>query len=355
MRIIHIIFSFKMGGAESMLVDIVNEQIKNNKVILIVINEVIDLNLLKELNPKIIVYKLQRKPRSTYNISFLLRLWYYIIHINPHIIHCHNNNLYPLIFLWKHRSFLTIHNVNNPIQYLNKYKGLFAISIAVAKDIERRTNLKPLINYNGILINQYNRKTSYEINATEEFKIIQVGRLIHMQKGQHLAIKALSYILSETPELNIKLYFIGVGESFEYLTQLADEEKIIENIRFLGLKSKNQIHEELKDYHLLLQPSLFEGFGLTVIEGIAAGIPVIVAELDGPKEILNNLNMGTFCEPNNYIDLAKKIRFIYDLYINKNIMNSNLIAEANVLSEYNVRHTAEQYVSFYKEFSKKHN
>lgn len=39
MRIVHCIWSFNIGGAESMLVDIVNEQVKNNSVYLIIINE----------------------------------------------------------------------------------------------------------------------------------------------------------------------------------------------------------------------------------------------------------------------------------------------------------------------------
>ena len=50
------------------------------------------------------------------------------------------------------------------------------------------------------------------------------------------------------------------------------------HVRFLGNQSREYVYSHLKDYDLFVQPSRFEGFGLTVAEAMAACVPVLVTQ-----------------------------------------------------------------------------
>jgi glycosyltransferase involved in cell wall biosynthesis len=114
----------------------------------------------------------------------------------------------------------------------------------------------------------------------------------------------------------------------------------------MGQKGRDWIKNHLQDYHLLIQPSLFEGFGLTVIEGFACGLPVIVSNLDGPKEIVECLNAGLLVEPNNAQDLSEKIFEVYRACNNLSKTNY-LIRDKNQLKIFDVRTTTQTYLENY--------
>ena len=56
-------------------------------------------------------------------------------------------------------------------------------------------------------------------------------------------------------------------------------------VRFLGKQTQDYVAAHLTDYDLFVQPSRWEGFGLTVAEAMAAGVPVLVSEGQGPAEV----------------------------------------------------------------------
>ena len=92
MVIVHIIFSFLRGGTESMLVDILNEQVKTEKVSLIIINNLFNQELLNSIHKDIRIIRLNRIPGS-HDIFAFIKLYYYLLKISPQIIHCHDVNI----------------------------------------------------------------------------------------------------------------------------------------------------------------------------------------------------------------------------------------------------------------------
>ena len=54
---------------------------------------------------------------------------------------------------------------------------------------------------------------------------------------------------------------------------------------FLVKQTQDYVAAHLTDYDLFVQPSRWEGFGLTVAEAMAAGVPVLVSEGQGPAEV----------------------------------------------------------------------
>jgi glycosyltransferase involved in cell wall biosynthesis len=98
----------------------------------------------------------------------------------------------------------------------------------------------------------------------------------------------------------------------------------------------------------LIQPSLAEGFGLTVIEGFAAGLPVIASNIDGPREIMNMLNAGLSVNPGDPADLAEKIEKVYESYVSGKIPASGfLVKEKKKLEIFDIQRTATNYLEKY--------
>ena len=340
MNIIHVIFSFNTGGAETMLVDIINEQVKSEKVTLIIINHEINQALLSQINKNVNIILIGRKESSKNPIPILMLNWFLFIN-KPDVIHCHQQALIKIIIL-KSKAVLTVHAMGITTNNYKYFKKIFAISNAVKSDIEQRSNSKPVLVYNGIKIDQIKQKENYNVDT---FRIVQVGRLDHEIKGQHILLEALKILVHEKEIKNICVDFIGAGESLDYLKSLVFDYQLENHVNFLGIRDRTYIYDHLKDYNLLVHPSIFEGFGLTIVEAMAAKIPVLVSNIDGPMEVINNGKWGWFFEPDNVHDCAKKILIL----IKTNISTSNKIDEAykGVVSCFSIKATTNNYLKHY--------
>lgn len=302
MRIVHFIFSFQTGGSETMLVDIINEQVRNNTITLIILNDQVNEQLLNQIDGRVKIIKIGRLEKSR-NLMPVIRLNWHLFILHPDIIHCHSYSAAGVIF-FKRNILLTAHTINIPVKYHNRYRKIFAISGAVKKDIEKRCNIKPIVINNGIDIKKVKEKTDYNYSI---FKIVQVSRMDHEKKGQHILIEAMNILINQKWISNIKIDFIGDGASFDYLERLVLDYKLEKQINFLGFRDREYIYEHLRDYNLLVQPSLYEGFGLTIVEGMAAKVPVLVSDIDGPAEVVQEGKFGWIFKSGSEVDCANQI------------------------------------------------
>lgn len=283
MKIVHCIFSFNVGGSETMLCDIISRQAHDNDVTLVVVNNDYDSKLLSKFPDNVSIIYLNRNPGSRLPF-FIVRLNSLLRKLKPDVINLHSSRLPQIIFGLKDKLWYTVHALNIPMTYSGKLHGIIAISEAVKANIQDKCKCQIKVIPNGIDIDRIDRKTDYSV--TDVFKIVQIGRLDHKNKGQDLLIKAIAKLKGEGLG-NITVDFIGSGQSEEYLKQLAAELKVADQIRFLGLRDRDYIYSHLKDYDIMCHPSRYEGFGLVVAEGMAAGLPVCVSDLDGPFEIID--------------------------------------------------------------------
>ena len=343
MKIVHIIFSLNTGGAETMLVDIINEQIKTQQVHLLVINNSVNPNLLENVNDNVNVNLIGRKEGSK-NIFPILKLNVLLFKIRPDVIHCHHQAI--IKFLFKPTNpVLTVHGLGITAKNFNKYQKIFAISKAVKKDIESRSNVKLTVVYNGINTEEIQIK---EDSNFDVFRIVQVGRLNHLMKGQHLLIEALNIIVNKKGIKNIIVDFIGEAlfpEMYVFLQKKVTKLKLDGFVRFLGNKERTFVYNHLKDYNLLIQPSLNEGFGLTIVEAMAAKLPILISDIDGPMEIISNGVYGAYFEKNNIEELSEKIIEIITNY--KESIKKTELAKLHVNNEFTVKKMVDNYNSNY--------
>lgn len=343
MKIVHCIFSFNTGGAETMLSDIICRQARDNDVTLIIVNNDYDPTLLAKLPDNVRVILIKRNPGGRSPL-FILKLNYLLRKLNADAINLHSFLLPKAIFGLKNKLWYTVHDVNIPMTYSSKLHGVIAISDTVKEGIKGSCQCQIKVISNGIDVDGVDRKRIYEVK--DKCRIVQVARLQHEKKGQDLLITAIEKLKGQGLE-NITVDFIGIGPSENYLKQLAAELNVSNQVRFLGLKDREYIYSHLKDYDLMCHPSRFEGFGLVVAEGIAAGLPVLVADSDGPMEIIEGGRYGSSFVSGNVDDLAAKLKEMaqhYDEYASKTDA-----ARKHVKANYSIDRMVKDYLAAYEQ------
>jgi glycosyltransferase involved in cell wall biosynthesis len=347
MKILHITFSLLNGGKENILVDIANEQFKiGNTISVLLINNIIDKDVLNRIDLSIEVIKLNRESNLDTVLMWFQLMYFINIKIKPDIIHCHDIILGKLLkTITKARLVITLHALGLPSKNLRYFKKIFAISEIVKSEIESRSNIRPIIVKNGICFSDIKFKENRAIKG--KVKLIQVSNLLHLYKGQDILIEALNIIVNEMKIKDIRLDFVGEGTSRLLLEKMIKDYNLINNIFLLGGKNREWVYNNLCNYDIFIQPSRNEGFGLTVVEALAAKVPVIASNINGPAEILCNGKLGLLFESENHVDLAKNILELIKNFSSLKTQNIIEYGYQYSLIHFNVKQTAKNYCDNY--------
>jgi glycosyltransferase involved in cell wall biosynthesis len=304
-RIVHLTWGLGVGGSEAMLCDIAAGQAASHDVWIIVGNRDIDPSIAAGIGRSVRMVSLGRPPGSA-NPWYLIKLVLWLWRIKPDVVHAHQESFVRVKKLVPAPMVLTVHNTRLPLSRgLAAYDSVYCISEAVRDDVmSRYPACRPRVIRNGINFQAVKLKRKYEGNP---FRVVQVSRLAHDQKGQDLLIRALQIALDKLGRDAVRVDFIGDGGSLDYLQRFSVECGVEAQCRFLGAMARPRIYETLHEYDLLVQPSRYEGFGLTVIEGIAAGLPVLASDLEGPREIVAQGELGWCFRPEDAEDLSSKM------------------------------------------------
>ncbi|MFP5311688.1 MAG: glycosyltransferase family 4 protein, partial [Actinomycetes bacterium] len=144
--------------------------------------------------------------------------------------------------------------------------------------------------------------------AAEEFVAGIVGRLTPW-KGQHVFLRAFALAFQESAARAVIVGSPLFGESeFEKeLWSLAHKLGIEDRVEFRGFRE--DVGAELARLDVVVHASTIpEPFGQVVIEGMAAGLPVIASAEGGPLEIIDNEIDGLLAPPNDPVALAARMR-----------------------------------------------
>ncbi len=347
MKILHVLFSMKYGGIETMLVNIANEQVNHSDIYIICINDFYDQTLLDLLDQRVKFVKIGR-PVGSRNPWYIIKMNYLIWKINPDVIHSHHLNIKKYIVSYKRtNTILTFHDtpVKKPKNIIQQYKKIVSISESVCLDL-KKFGFDSVVIANGIQTNSFmkrNNKIRYPNNNV--FKIIQLGRLDCYKKGHDITIQACKHLVN-VGVTNFHIYFIGTGNDEKKLRMMIHKYCLDDYFTFLGARQPQYIQETLKDYDLFIQPSRIEGFGLTVVEAMAAKVPVLVSGQEGPMEIIEKGNYGFYFENENTIELANKIK---EIMFMDAIQLENVATKALKRAEefYSVKRTANEYIELY--------
>lgn len=141
------------------------------------------------------------------------------------------------------------------------------------------------------------------LGATEETVLaLFVGRLGAWTKGLDVLAEAMARIPADLP---LALALVGPGDDAAVRPLFA---QCSHPVSFLGARSHQEVPALLKAADILVQPSRHEGLPLTLIEAMAAGLPVIATRVGGIPEAVHDGVTGLLIEPGDPQPLALSLQ-----------------------------------------------
>ncbi|MEM3658414.1 MAG: glycosyltransferase family 4 protein [Candidatus Hadarchaeum sp.] len=271
-------------------------------------------------------------PLKSFWVAFV-SLWKFAGRYDIHIFHSHSqfgDIMLPYLKLFRSTHFIvrTIHD-GYPIEWKKRplrralltnflYPIAFDAEIGVNNHIVARLNQRLLAKvlrrramciYNAIDLDRF-KDLNFERQVLrgslgvkpEEFLIGSIGRLVP-GKGFDIFIAAVPEVISSVPQARFLL--IGDGQDADFLQRLAHQLGVEDRVIFAGARSDAE--HLLRCMDLFVLPSLWEGLPTTILESMAAGIPVVVSDIPGNTTLVQDQVNGWVIPPNNASALARAI------------------------------------------------
>ena len=155
-------------------------------------------------------------------------------------------------------------------------------------------------------IKQYYRRDSVVINPAVRcslFNISDIDKDYYLVVSRLVTYKRVDLAVQACKELNKKLIIIGDGPEKENLQKIAGDS---ENIKFLGRLDDNEVKKYMAECKALLFPGT-EDFGITPVEAMACGRPVIAFKRGGTLDTVIDERTGIFFEKQTADDMKNAI------------------------------------------------
>lgn len=183
--------------------------------------------------------------------------------------------------------------------------------IAISKYVKEQgkrlyPNNKSYVIYNGVNLDKF-KKTSK--NKDSIFTILYVGRLVK-EKGVDLLIDSMKYL---NKEINFKLIIVGDGNESKTLKEKSEQLGISDKIEFV--ETTVDVQNYYTSAHYFVHPAIWnEGFGITLVESLASGVPCITFCSGAMGEIIKDGYNGFIVKNKTKEALASTIKTAYDFY-----------------------------------------
>lgn len=322
MKVLHVVNNLQPAGAE-ILLSVVAPAIKNKGIDV----EVVTLYKYPEKSLRnalarsgVVIHSLDISFR--YDLRVLWALKKLIIRGGYDIVHAH---LFPAMYwtalagsrckklvLTEHGTFSnrTGNALIKPIERFmyGRYDAIVCVSRSVLTALSEwlpGLRSKMYVIYNGIQLERYREAKPVgkrSLGIPETAPVCGMVARFYSPKDHKTVIDAAMLV----PGLHV--VFAGEGELEQGVRDYARAKGIDTRIHFLGYRS--DIPSLLKTCYVYVHSSYSEGFGLSVAEAMACGIPVIASDVDGLSEIVQDKKSGLLFKCADSKDLADKIKTV---------------------------------------------
>jgi len=151
---------------------------------------------------------------------------------------------------------------------------------------------------------------SFEESTRESGKLIAIGRLVE-KKAPHLSIRAFAAVHRQRPDCTLDI--VGDGPLRAICIEEINRLGLSESVRLHGAQTPEYIKGLLKHAALFLQHSVtahdgnMESFGISLIEAMASGIPVVTTDHNGFSETVIHGETGFLVEEHDVEGMAAMI------------------------------------------------
>lgn len=345
MRVLHVITSLEIGGAQRLLADLLPLQASTSSVSLLVYERVHNdfEKTLEQTGINIICLNEHNfhNPRIIFHLRRIFK--------DYDLIHAH---LFPTIY-WASMAtrglnvklVYTEHSTSNsrrnkwyfrPIERFMyaRYDKIISISQqtqdALTSWLGQHDERFVVIN-NGVDTEKF---TSVKVPVVPK-SLIMVSRFAS-SKDQETVIRAMEHIDNDAT-----LRLVGDGENRHYCEALAKDLGVSDRVQFLG--SRSDIPELVASSYIGIQSSNWEGFGLTAVEIMACGKPVIATDVDGLKQVVEGAGEVFTC--GNAKELAARVNYLLNDDAYYKILVARCVKRAQ---DFDIGIMSEKYVNLYR-------
>lgn len=128
-------------------------------------------------------------------------------------------------------------------------------------------------------------------DAFDGVKVLTVGRFTR-EKGYHLIPEVVQKLKKE--KLNFKWYLVGDGKEKKGVMEMAEQLNVADSLVFLG--AKENPYPFMRDCDVYVQPSLHEGFGITVEEAKIFNKPIVITNFASANDLIIDYETGLITE-----------------------------------------------------------
>ncbi len=356
-KIVYIINSLALGGAEKLLLDICQNLDKSKYEIY-----VCTVNgggpLLKSFQNANVKLKVFEK-KSKIGLKVIWQIYKYLKEIKPNIVHTHlfggdTWGRFAAILAQAPIIISTEHNINLDEGWLKKRikqtfavftKKIIAVSAGARDYAIKADKIKPekiVVIYNGIDLSKFKFRGYKSVDKNKKINAVVVARLAK-QKGHKYLISAMPAIIKKYP--NFVLNIIGSGNEEESLKEQAKKLNVSDCIEFWG--KKEGLEKILPQMDLLLAPSVWEGLGINILEAQSVGLPVLASNTGGIREIITHKKTGLLFLSKNPESIFKAV----DLLLADPELSEQMVknAYAKVREKFNLEKMVRAYENLYFE------
>lgn len=272
----------------------------------------------------IIELDMPKRKLKRYQLASIRKIANLIKKHHVDIVHCqrHKPTVYGTLAAWLSghpaKVVTTVHGRNRTRTWsrkllnrflLKRVRRIFAVSDAVRQDILQTNHALPDTKvatvYNGIFTGPYRdldltqQEARTRIGLPDGFIFGTVGRLARV-KAQSQLLQAFAALRKN--HANVYLVLAGSGPLESDLHQLASALGLNNHVFFLG--QRPDIPQVLCALDAFVLPSLSEGLPLSLLEAMAAELPVIATRVGGIPEILSHGSDGVMVTPSSIPELT---------------------------------------------------
>lgn len=162
--------------------------------------------------------------------------------------------------------------------------------------------------------------------------VLAAGRLDAWHcKGFDILIKAWAKIADKADGWKLQIAGSSKGDGIAHLQKLCAEYNVTDSVEFVGYQS--DILPFYRDASIFVLSSRYEGFGLVLIEAMSQGCACIACDYKGrQREIINSVDQGVICEPENVEALANAILSLVQDDVKRQEIGSNAIIRSQFFS-----------------------
>lgn len=315
MKILHVITSLRIGGAEKLMTELLPRMRECGEDVELCVFDGVRTPFYEELERKgIVVHSLGRSVYSPMNMVRLVGLVRKYDVVHAHNTACQYYVAMASVFA-KCRLVTTEHNTDNRRRgnicwkwvdrwMYGRYEKIVCISDLTKENLLKHIGLsfehKCKVIYNGIDVGVYENDSQLGVKQQGKKQILMVSAF-RKQKDQNTLIEALTLLPQD-----YELVLAGGGEPslIDECVALAKRRNVENRTTFLGVRT--DVVNLLKEADVVVLSSHYEGVSLFSLEGMASGKPFIASDVDGLRDIVGGY--GILFPHEDYRALANEIK-----------------------------------------------